>query len=214
MTLTEFKKEYASLGTNPKTAVVDKFNKKLIKNNVDVSFLKPIIADHQEYYRTYFAVSIAIRKSLDEKFEFIEDNFELLHDWWHVDGITVFLGNSLDFEYAYKKALDYVQSNLPYVRRLGYVMFIPRLVKDKANTDKLLALLKNDNEYHVVMGEAWLLSYIAMYDKEKAYTYMKECDLKYNIIGKAIQKICDSYVVSDEDKERFKGLREERKTIK
>ncbi len=214
MTLAEFEKEYKKLGTNPKTAVVDRLNKKLIKDGVDVSFLKPVIADHEEYYRTYFAVSITLCKTLDEKFAFIEDNFDLLHDWWHVDGITVFLGDCLDFDYACKKAVEYIKSDLPYVRRLGYVFFIPRLVKDRANTDKLLALLKNDDEYHVVMGEAWLLSYIAMYDTEKAYEYIKNCHLKYNIIGKAIQKICDSYVVSKENKERFKALREARKAIK
>ncbi len=213
MKLNEFKLEFSKL-ENYKTKTVDKFNQRLIKNNIDVSFLKPIIINHQEYYRTYFQVSIALSTSLDEKFKFIEDNFNLLSDWWHVDGIVVFLGNTLDFDYAYNKAQEYINSELPYVRRLGYVLFIPRLVKDKNNIDKLTKLLKNDNEYHVVMGEAWLISYLAMCDVEKTYNYIKNCDLKYNIIGKAIQKICDSYVISDKDKQRFKDLREERKKIK
>ncbi len=212
MNLAEFEKEFHTiLGTSYKTKDVDRFNKRFIKENIDVSFLRPVLHEHEKYYRTYFQVNILQRKTKEEKMAFIEANFDLLHDWWHVDGIICFLGNSLDFDYAYSKAMEYVQSELPYVRRLGYVIFIPRLVKDKANTDKLLALLKNDDEYHVVMGEAWLLSYIAMYDVEKAYDYIKNCELKYNIIGKAIQKICDSYVVADEDKVRFKNLRAERK---
>ncbi len=214
MILKEFEEEYVKLGKNPKTAVVDKFNKKLIKNNIDVSFLKPIIAHHQEYYRTYFQVSIALRNSLNDKFKFIEDNFNLFNDWWHTDGIAVFLGDSLNFDYAFNKAKEYVKSELPYVRRLGYVLFIPRLVRDKNNIDKLTALLKNDEEYHVIMGEAWLISFLAMCDIDKTYNYLKKCDLKYNIVGKAIQKICDSYVISEEDKQKFKDLRNERKLVK
>ncbi len=214
MNIQDFTKEFEKLGPNPKTAIVDKFNNKLIKEKIDISFLKTIIAEHQEYYRTYFQVSISLQETLDDKFNFIEENFNLLHDWWHVDGIPVFLGDSLNFEYAFNKAKKYVKSNLPYVRRLGYVIFIPRLVKEKNNIDKLLSLLKNDNEYHVIMGEAWLISFLAMTDSKKTYNYLKKCDLKYNIVGKAIQKICDSYVISQEDKELFKSLREERKLIK
>ncbi len=211
MNLLEFEKQYKELGYNPKTAIIDKYNKKLIKEKVDVSFLKTIIAEHEEYYRTYFQVSIATRKTLEEKFTFIEENFHLLHDWWHVDILMGFLGNSITFEYAFMKAQQYVKSEMPYVRRFGYVMFIPRLVKDENKLDDLLSLLGNDDEYHVIMGEAWLLSYIAMCDTDKAYEYIKNCDLKYNIIGKAIQKICDSYVISKSDKERFKALRPIRK---
>ncbi len=213
MTLQEFEVEFSRL-KDYKTKTIDTFNKKLIKDKVDVSFLKPSIADNEKYYRTYFQVSIKNLQNVDDKFRFIEDNFHLLHDWWHVDILPCFLENSMDFEYAYKKAVQYIESDLPYVRRFGYVLFIPRLVKDKENMDKLLALLKNDDVYHVVMGEAWLLSFIAMCDADQAYEYLKECDLKYNIVGKAIQKICDSFVVSEEDKERFKGLRAERKLIK
>ncbi len=213
MDLRDFELDFLKL-ENYKTKTIEKFNKKLIKGNTDVDFLKPLIADHQEYYRTYFQVSIALRKNLDEKFKFIEENFNLLSDWWHTDGIVVFLENSMDFDYAFNKAKEYVKSDLPYVRRLGYVLFIPRLVRDKNNIEKLTTLLKNDDEYHVVMGEAWLISYLAMCDVEKTYDYIKKCDLKYNIIGKAIQKICDSYVISNEDKQRFKNLREERKKIK
>lgn len=214
MNLEKFEEEYKKLGTNIKMAVIEKFNRELIKNKIDVSFFKPIIANHEEYYRTYFQVSLALRKDIDDKFLFIEDNFYLFHDWWHVDTMMCLLDNSLKFDYAFNKAQKYIKSNLPYVRRLGYVIFIPRLVKDKKNVDKLLSLLKNDDHYHVVMGEAWLISYLAMCDADKVYNYLKNCDLKYSIVGKAIQKICDSYRISDEDKERFKGLRNTRRLIK
>ncbi len=215
MNLVEFKKKFrTTLGTNYKTRDVDNFNKWFVKENIDVSFLRPILPEHEEYYRTYFQVTITQLPTKEEKMAFIEDNFDLLHDWWHVDGIVSFLGDSLDFDYALSKAKEYINSELPYVRRLGYVLFIPRLVRDAERIEPLFALFKNDEEYHVIMGEAWLISYLAMCDADRTYTYLQNCDLKYNIVGKAIQKICDSYVISQENKERFKGLRATRKLYK
>ncbi len=213
MTYEEFQNEFATLG-NCKTKDVDRFNKKLIKQREDVSFLRPYVLDNQKYYRTYFQVSLGLCDGTDEKIEFINSNLELLQDWWHTDALPVFLADEISFDLAYKNAVRWVKSDLPFVRRLGYIIFIPRLVKDKANVDKLLDLLKNDSEYYVVMGEAWLISFLAMCDPEKTYCYLQNCDLKYNIVGKAIQKICDSYVVSQADKEKFKSLRSERKKIK
>ncbi len=207
MTLQEFELEFEKLGTNYKTKDVDRFCKKLIKEKIDVSFLKEIIPEKQQYYTTYYQVSIALCDTLDEKFAFIEENQELMHDWWHTDCIMKYLGNDLTFDYAYEKAKDYVKSDLPYTRRLGYVIFIPRLTKNPENISKLWGLLKNDEAYHVIMGEAWLISFLAMCDAEQTYNYLKDCNLDYAIIGKAIQKICDSYVVSKEDKEKFKSLR-------
>ncbi len=210
MNLKEFEKEFRStLGTDYKTKDVDRFNKRFVKEGIDLSFLRPALLKHEEYYRTYFQVTIMQLKTKEEKLAFIEDNFVLLHDWWHVDGIVSFLGDSLDFDYALSKAKEYIKSELPYVRRLGYVLFIPRLVRDSARIDPLFELFKDDDVYHVVMGEAWLISYLAMCDADKTYNYLKSCRLKFNIVGKAIQKICDSYVMSREDKDRFKSLRKQ-----
>ncbi len=175
MNLVEFEKEFrTALGVNYKTKDVDKFNKRFIKENIDVSFLRPILSEHEEYYRTYFQVNIMQLATKEEKMTFIEDNFHLLHDWWHVDGIVSFLGDSLDFDYALTKAKEYIKNELPYVRRLGYVLFIPRHVRDKRKIEPLFDLFKNDDEYHVVMGEAWLISYLAMCDADRTYTYLQK----------------------------------------
>ena len=78
MNLKEFEKEFKKLGKEYKTKDVDKFNKILIKNNIDVCFLKDIILSKQQYHRTYFQVSLGLLKTNEEKFKFIEDNFKLL----------------------------------------------------------------------------------------------------------------------------------------
>ncbi len=214
MTFAEFEQAFAGLGDHFKTKDVDAFNKRLIKQGTDVSFLRPYVNDHPEYFRTYFQVSMYYRRTMEEKMQFVEENFDLLHDWWHTDTVIPFLGQAPDFGLALRKAREYVKSPLPYVRRWGYVLFIPRLTRDPAKIEPLFELLHNDEVYHVVMAEAWLLSFLAMCDADRTWQYLKDCDLKYNIVGKAIQKICDSYVVSNEDKMRFKALRPARSQIK
>lgn len=207
MNLSEFETEFLKLGSNYKTKDVDKFNRALIKRQEEVFFLKDIIMERQEYHRTYFQVSLANKKSLEDKFAFIEENFDKLKDWWHVDQLSQFVDKELNFDFGYEKAKIYVQSELPFARRWGYVLFMPSLVKEEGAAERLFYLFKDDDEYYVQMAEAWLISYLGIYEPEKTLTYLKECPLKYNIVGKAIQKICDSYRVSNEWKERFKEIR-------
>ncbi len=212
LTLREFESAFAALGPDPKTKAVDTLNRKLIKDKADVSFLRALIPEKQQYYRSYFQISMAYLSTPAEKMQFVEDHFDLFHDWWHTDILIPFLGKP-EFNYALQKARTYIASPLPYVRRWGYVLFIPRLVRDPAQIEPLFSLFQNDDAYHVVMAQAWLISYLAMCDPNRTWQYLKDCDLDYSIVGKAIQKICDSFQISPLDKERFKAMRPLRKNI-
>lgn len=207
MTLQEFEIAYKKACGKKKTKAVDTFNKKLIKEGVDVSFLKDMILDRQEYHRTYFQVSMGLLKTVEEKLEFIEQNFDKLWDWWHVDQLSQFVDKYLEFDYVYAKAKEYINNPHPFVRRWGYVIFMPSLVKDSSKAADIFRLFKDDDEYYVQMAEAWLISYLGIYAPEETLEYLKTCPLKYNIAGKGIQKICDSFRVSDEWKEKFKEIR-------
>ena len=67
--------------------------------------------------------------------------------------------------------------------------------------------MKRDEHYYVQMAEAWLLAELAIDEPEAVCQWMANCGLPYSICGKAIQKICDSYRISEAWKERFKALR-------
>ena len=95
-------KEFKKLG-NYKTKDIDTLNKKLIKDNIDVSYLKDIIDKEDKYHRTYFQVSLSYLKTVEEKMKFIEENAYLLNDWWHVDQLPQFLKNlNLELKYFYQ----------------------------------------------------------------------------------------------------------------
>ena len=57
------------------------------------------------------------------------------------------------------------------------------------------------------MAQAWLISYLAIYEPEKTLEYLSTCPLNYNIVGKAIQKICDSFRINESTKTMFKYIR-------
>lgn len=211
MDFINFEIEFSKLGDNYKTKDLDLFNRSLIKRGEDVTFLGDMIISTQKYHRTFFQVSLAKLKTIEEKLAFIEGNFDKLQDWWHVDQLSQFVDKFLNFELAYTKSKEYMQSNLPFVRRWAYVLFMPTLVKNEELSDKLFCLFKDDDDYYVQMAEAWLISYLGIYYPEKTLTFLKNCNLKYNIIGKAIQKICDSHRVNDDYKEHFKKIRKKYK---
>lgn len=189
------------------TKELDKFNKSLIKSNEDVSGLKDYILKDEKIYRTFFQVSLALKKDYKEQFQFIDENLDYLKNWWHVDSLLQFIKKPLDYEYIYNKAKIYILDERTYVRRLGYVINLLGLQKDSRYNEKILNLIKDDLEFHVITAEAWLIADIAVYDFNLVYDFLNSTKIKYQITSRAIQKICDSYRISKENKERVKLLR-------
>ena len=144
-------------------------------------------------------------KNVNRRMAFIHENL-LFSDWWHTDQIIRYVAD-LEIDTALRYAKRYIHSEDPFIRRWGYVLFISRLCKGHAA--ELLPLLRDDEEYYVQMAQAWLIAELAVHEPEKVYHWFCQNDLKYNINGKAIQKICDSFRITDEWKEAFKKLRPE-----
>lgn len=186
-----------------KTADVDRLIRDYVKKQADVSALRPHILQEQQFHRIYFYVSLLQREKVEERMAFIHENL-LFSDWWHTDQIISFVAD-LDFELALAYARNYIRSEDPFIRRWGYVLFISKLCKGHA--DELLPLMKEDEHYYVQMAQGWLVAELAVHEPEKVYDWFWKNDLKYNINGKAVQKICDSFRISDQWKEEFKKLR-------
>ena len=57
------------------------------------------------------------------------------------------------------------------------------------------------------MAEAWLIAELAIDEPEAVHVWMAGNELRYDVNGRAIQKICDSFRISAAWKEAFKALR-------
>lgn len=190
-----------------RTKDIDLIAKEYLARGVDVSELFPHISESGAIFRIYLVVSLKRIAKYEEQISFIEKHFAFLQDWWHVDILPQLLKKAPSFQYAYKKAQEYVRSDLPFVRRWGYVIFLTGFQKDKDNTDIILKLFHDDSAYYVQMAEAWLLADLAIYNSEAILRFIESKTLNYQIIGKAIQKMCDSFRISESAKARAKELR-------
>lgn len=186
-----------------KTGDVDKLIRQYVKQRADVSILRPYILTEQQFHRIYYYVTLNQIQSAEERMAFIHENL-LFSDWWHTDQIISYVAD-LDFDVALRFAKDYVHSEDPFVRRWGYVLFISRLCEGRAK--ELLPLMHDDEYYYVQMAQAWLIAELAVHEPEAVFRWFNTNDLKYNINGKAIQKICDSFRITNDWKAEFKKLR-------
>lgn len=202
------KQDFDTLPENYKTKDIDRLISRYVREDADVSNLRPyILTEPQTLHRIYYYVSLKQIKNVYERMEFIHKNL-YFSDWWHTDQLIKFVSD-MDFDTAYGYAKEYVCDEDPFVRRWGYVMFISKLGRNHA--EQLLPLIHDDDQYYVQMAEAWLIAELAVYEPQDVLDWMKINGLSYEINGKAIQKICDSYRITDDWKKRFKDLRAELK---
>lgn len=206
MTYQEMKNDFNSMKIR-NTKEVDLYNRKLIKLKADVSDLEAYLSSDYSVFRTYFQISLAYLDTNVEQITFIEKYHYLYNDWWQIDVLLQFIKKPVNFDYAFNKAKIYIESKETFMRRFGYVIFLLGLQKDERNCQLITSLIKDDDEYYVQMAEAWLIADMGVYQFEVVYNYLKDSKVKYNILGKAIQKMCDSFRISDIDKERVKALR-------
>lgn len=192
-----------------KTADVDAIAAKYLKDGVDVASLYDHIKEGGSILRIYFYVSLKSIESFENQIKFIEDHFQDLNDWWHVDMLPQLIrkNKAPSFDFVYNKAKEYVNHPLPFARRWGYVIFLAGFQKDPTQTKKILDLFHDDDEYYVQMAEAWLLADLAIFNPQTVLDFIASKPLHYNIIGKGIQKMSDSFRIDDEIKARAKELR-------
>lgn len=202
LTIEQVQQDLNNLGTY-KTADVDRLIRGYVRQKADASALREHILSQQQFHRIYYYVSLQQIKSVEARMDFIHENL-LFNDWWHTDQLISYVAD-LDFDTALNYARGYIRSEDPFIRRWGYVLFISRLGRGHAGA--LLMLMHNDDHYYVQMAEAWLITELAVTEPETVHQWLADCGLHYNICGKAIQKICDSFRISPQWKERFKVLR-------
>ena len=208
LTKEKVKQDFDRLPENYKTKDVDRLISHYVKEQADVSDLRDyVLEEPKTFHRIYYYVSLKQIKDVYKRMEFIHQNL-YFEDWWHTDQLIKFVSD-MDFDTAYKYAKEYVTGDDPFIRRWGYVMFISKL--GRGHAQQLLPLLHDDEEYYVQMAQSWLIAELTISEPEIVLNWMTTNGLSYNINGKAIQKISDSFRITDEWKKKFKDLRAELK---
>ncbi|MBO4703399.1 MAG: DNA alkylation repair protein [Bacilli bacterium] len=151
----------------------------------------------------YFGLALSRCKNIDEQLEFLKQNIKKAKSWAITDTAATYL-KKLTFDKYWSFFLKLVKSPFIYDRRMAFIVGL-KLAKDK-NILKVTEYIQKDEEYMVMMGEAWLLATVAIYYPNEVYDYLLKCD-DLTLKRKVISKMVDSFRIDEATKERFKGLR-------
>ena len=151
----------------------------------------------------YFGLALSRAKTIEEQLNFLRDNIKKAKSWAITDCVQTYLKKS-DFNMFLKFFKDLHDSNLTYERRFCYVFGLKHW-KNPRIFD-IFPLIQTNEEYMVMMAEAWLLATVAIQYPDQVYTYLEHLD-DLALKRKTISKMCDSFRISDEQKVRFKKLR-------
>lgn len=129
-------------------------------------------------------------------------------DNWAICDSTIsnmkFIKKDLDLFYEFITN-NYQNSKDTYSLRFMIVVFLNNYLESKY-IKNILNIIDNINssEYYVNMAIAWLLSIAYIKNKEITIEYLNNNNLDKFTYNKTIQKICESYQVSKEEKELLK----------
>ena len=151
----------------------------------------------------YFGLALSRLHTIDEQLEFLRQHIRKAKSWAITDCVQTYLKKS-DFDIFLNFFKDLHNSKYTFERRFCYVFGLkhwknPRILE-------IFPLILNNEEYMVMMAEAWLLATIAIEFPDQVFNYLtsiKDITLK----RKTISKMCDSFRIPQEQKERFKTLR-------
>lgn len=169
-----------------------------------------------EYYEEKVIQGLMIGMSnltIEDTKKYLE-KFILKIDSWAVCDIVC---SSLKLSKKYQKEIwgfldEYIKSYKEFEIRFAVVMYLDYFLNDEYidRVIKNISKIKSD-KYYVQMAIAWLLAESFIKQKEKTKEYLKNNKLDNFTHNKAIQKIIDSYRVSQEDKEFVRTLRRKAK---
>ena len=161
------------------------------------------LGDYLEIDFIYFGLGILRSKTNKEKLDFLLNNVKFAKSWAITDTASTHF-KKLEFSDYYEFFLKTYKSKFTYERRMAYVLGL-KLYKDK-DILKILSLLRTNEEYMVMMAEAWLLATVAITFPNEVYEFLvniKDISLK----RKTISKISDSFRFDEPTKNKFKELR-------
>ena len=171
----------------------------LIKQHVKDEELKTEdfkIGEYLEVDFIYFGLSLARLKNIDDQFKFLEKNIRYAKSWAITDTVSTYLKKH-DFEKYFDFFKKLYSSSHTYDRRITYVVGLKHY-KDESILNVLPYISLND-DYMVMMAEAWLLATVVIQYPNEIYDFLKETQ-DITLKRKTISKINDSFRINEDIK--------------
>lgn len=179
--------------------------KKIAKGNYK-EFLSLPCGDTNEERSIYGLVIGYAVKDYDEFTALLKDFVPLINSWAVCDCCTAAFKIIKKHLAEFKPIVEeYLKSDEEYVLRFAAVILLDYYI-DEEYIDFTLSKLKEikSDKYYVNMAVAWAISVCYVKFRDKTLKLLKTKELDIFVQNKAIQKIRESFRVSDEDKEMLK----------
>ena len=166
--------------------ILKKIAKELAKGNY-----KEFISIMNHNYHEEVLIHGLILGYIKDPMNYFDDYIKYMNDWQSCD-ITI---SNMKY-FKYNQDINYIKKYLYH--RVGYVILLTYYIKDEY-IDELYNIVDNykSDSYYVKMAVAWLLSYLIIYDKNRAVKYLKKSKLDDFTYNKGIQKAIESKKIKD-----------------
>lgn len=182
---------------SPKLLEIAKY---AIKDNSYIDFINEKHKYHEENIIHMYILSLIKDK------EFVHKELDRIvpkiDNWAFCDSLNKLKIIDKNREYFYDLIEKYKKSNKEFEIRFVIIMLLSHYVCDNY-IDDILKIIEevNNSYYYTKMAIAWLLCELMIKYRDKLLNYLKESNLDDFTINKGIQKMRESFRVSDSDKE-------------
>lgn len=191
--------------------ILRKIAKEIIKSNYQEFLDSNDYSSHELLMLHAFVLGFA-KDELNILLKYFKKFIPKVHDWAVNDTLC------MNFKIAkkYQKEvwdfiIQYKDSKEPFELRIMIVMMLSHYINDEY-VDRVLDVIdniKNDN-YYTKMGIAWALSEIMIKYRDKCIAYLIISKLDNWTYNKSIQKMIESFRVSDEDKVMIRKMKKKK----
>ena len=183
--------------------------RKMAKEIALQDYAQFLIDAQDEYYEELVLQGLVIgyaKISIEETFENLKKFIPKINSWAVCDTTCSNLKITKKYMQEMWEFLEqYINSDKEYEIRFALVMYLNYYLTDEYIDEILVKVDQITNkEYYVQMAIAWLISFAYIKQKEKTEKYLLKNNLDKFTQNKSIQKICESYRVSKEDKEKLR----------
>ena len=184
---------------------------KLIMKDDWESFLENVPACFEEEILKGFVIATAPMDA-ERRIQYTEGFLDTIDNWSVCDTLCQsWKVSAKDAEKAHDYFASLMDSGSEYRMRVSLIMRMSHFLDDK-HVDRLLADIEGYRHegYYYRMGAAWAASFCYIKFPERTRAVKKKGKMDDWVFGKSIQKICESYRVSDEDKGSLRELKKSR----
>ena len=176
-----------------------------------VGFLQVCGKDTYEERLLYGLVTAALPVSYEEFLPYCDFYTEhLAENWAHCDIFCSSVKKIIKgYEHDFFEHIEaYLKSENPWAVRMGLVMMLSNYLTEEYMAEVLKRTDSVFSEhYYIRMAQAWLLATAWAKDRKQMLSYIENHHLDSWTWNKFIQKCCESYRVSAEDKAFLRSLK-------